>query len=358
MKKATDFLPLALLIALFGFAGCSPDPGGDDAPALAVYVCGDAASADGTSVPSLWRNGARSDLSRLSVARDGYATSLIASGGSVYAAGATCDGTSGIRAPCYWKDGARVDLPNSDPNGATCTDIAAADGHLYLSFGRGSGGTGFYRDGIEKILNSGTNEAGLGIAVADGEVFVAAYSNNGTYYHIYPICYSWDGTTQVSSGPASGAEGTAADVLVANGSVYVAATQGNLPYYWKDFADTALPLPEDAVAGSTTALTHDGSTLYVAGYTADSGGVETPCYWSVDADGDASCVQLPVLDATKNGRAQGIYVYAGVVYACGHTTDASSLSLPCYWAGQERSDLARISVDEDGDAKSIFVTVE
>jgi hypothetical protein len=374
MQKNWFCLPLILMIALMGFPGCSSDSGsggdgdsgtdGDGAvgenPApttsVCVYVCGTSIDSAGLEVPSLWKNGERSSLSRASNAKSGSANSLLLSGGSVYVAGATRDGTSGNPIPCYWESGARSDLTSSDPNGETCTDLTIADGHLYLSFARGSGGSGCFIDGTERVFNSFyTNEAGLGIAVSNGTVYVAGYNNGGTYYHIYPVYYSWDGTTVNT---ISKSEGHGSDILAAGTDIYFSGDLADIPTYWKNDAAAALLLPDGAVTGHTTTLAYAGSTLYVSGYTIDASGIETPCYWTVAADGTAACVQLSVLDTARNGRAQGIFAYQGVVYACGYTKDATSISVPCYWKAGSRVDLARLASDKDGTASSIAVTTE
>lgn len=92
------------------------------------------------------------------------------------------------------------------------------------------------------------------------------------------------------------------------------------------------------------------TTVYTAGYTQNNAYKLVPCYWK-----NEERVDLPTIDPTKDGFANGIAVEENTVYIGGYTENAMNDAVPCYWKNGERTDLPVFNPTEFGVVEDIKV---
>jgi hypothetical protein len=255
----------------------------------------------------------------------------------VYAGGSYCDG--GANMACYWKDGARVELPSGSTSGATVSAIAVSGGKVY------SGGaiqahetTACCWAGNEKTDLGGWGVEAIGVeggtvyALVNGDwsaggitAFGGAYYSGATLHRLKGIA---------SGDPARPEHDTGANALaISGGTVYVAGRAAYSIYdsyacYW-----TGPDARTDLDAGSEAyAICVSGGTVYTAGRTVVAG-KNVACYWT-----GATMTKLPAL-AGCEGYAEAIQVVGGTVYTAGYSQDASYNNFACYWVDGARHDL-------------------
>jgi hypothetical protein len=142
-----------------------------------VYIVGTVVSSSGVTMPCYWKDGARVDLSPKR-SFGGKAAALTFADGVLYIAGYTKDSASEGEVPCYWKVAAsttRVDLPVRQPRGTT-SGIAVSGGTVYVTGGYGSQIdtwpaypiSCFWRDGAQIDIPKGSYYAGMPTACVFG----------------------------------------------------------------------------------------------------------------------------------------------------------------------------------------------
>jgi hypothetical protein len=172
--KATSSTPGGTATALSALGGSA------DAVAISsgsVYIVGSVVNSSGVTVPCYWKDGARIDLSP-ERSFGGEAAALTFADGLLYIAGYTKDTAVNGEVPCYWKMAAsttRVDLPVGQPRGMT-SGIAVSGGTVYVSGYYGPDiDTApaypvpcFWRNGVRTNIPLGTQYAGMPTAIAFG----------------------------------------------------------------------------------------------------------------------------------------------------------------------------------------------
>ena len=72
----------------------------------------------------------------------------------------------------------------------------------------------------------------------------------------------------------------------------------------------------------------------------------------------SSITDKSVLDDTKNGIANSIYINGTDIYVAGYTYNSSDIYVPCYWENGTRTDLSVIDDTKSGATYSIYVNEE
>jgi len=126
-----------------------------------------------------------------------------------------------------------------------------------------------------------------------------------------------------------------------------------VPCYWKNEARTDLDVIDDTKDGYAESIFVSDSDIYIAGYTKNDSipSVFVPCYWKNEARTDL----LDVIDDTKDGYAQSIFVSDSDIYVAGYTINSSGFEVPCYWKNGSRTDLSVLDQTKPGSAQSIYV---
>jgi hypothetical protein len=290
------------------------------ASTTAQYFAG--SYSDGRHRPCVWYGTERMDLDPAAfLAHSAIAFSpVIEAGGTIYVAG-TYTNDASVKVPCYWTRTAE----------GVCTRVDLAG------------------DGVHSAYASG-------IAVSGGTVYTAGFYGNG---YIDIPCY-WTGSVRADLGIFPQWGGRATAITTSEGVVYVAGyhyaarPQGGyvqIPCYWTDGVRTELPgyddqdatgapgqdglADQDAFAWS---ITVDAGTVYSAGYYDKSPRV-LACYW-------VGASRIELTDGSYNAGATAVTVSGGTVYTGGWYMSTSTV--PCYWAGTTRTDLAPYGSGNDG----------
>ena len=267
---------------------------GGAASAAVVYASG-FSSKGGKNVPCYWDATTWHDLETIGTGNDGYAQSIVVSGGTVYIAGYCHDGSKHV--PCYWTGTTKKDLPTPGSVEGYARSLVVFSGVVHVA-GSYSGspntacywtddGTTVSREDLPVPAESDPAD-GYGICMYEGAVYVAGRSGGiGTNPQ---ACY-WiaDGIhrpTQVPLGGYGDADTWWAEgISVQTGIVYTAggaetslgSTAAGL---WIDTTWAGLTAPDDDEINAYAIDVAQG-VPYVAGSWWDS--VEDnyiPCYWS------------------------------------------------------------------------------
>ncbi len=313
------------------------------------------------------------------VAFDAWAMSIFASGGSVYVAGYCLDSEE-VPTACYWKDAARVDMPDYasvayssfvsgdtvytagerwyEPSGwwipcywtgTTRTDITTEKGYansIYVSGGdiyttgvlidSSDTRVPYYWNGLPPMITAtqlpaagGTNSAYAYSIFVDGTTVYTA----GRYYNGvgWIACY-WTGATRTDLPGGSGAA-YSIFVDVNTDTVYTAGEYFDgtnwHACYWVNTGRNELP---DTGGDNpyATSIFYDGTDVYTAGAYSESEN-ETPLYW-------INTASYTLLPCVGSGYATSIFVSGGTVYTSGNYS-SGSVSIPCFWTNTTRRDL-------------------
>jgi hypothetical protein len=317
-----------------------------------LYVVGETADGSGIYVPCLWVNGTRTDLSKLSEAKSGYARFVGFSGGDLYIAGYTTNDTNITRA-CYWKNGLRTDLPSPNvPDSSGMNAAVIANGDIYICGGiAGSDGfgTACYWKNAEIVLltkTDGTQTIAESIFVDGSDVYVT-----GRTVSVGPCYWKNGARTDLSAISETYLTGESFSIVLSGGNVYIAGFTRNdlnqsIACFWKDGLRTDLPTGSSTnVFGYARSVSVAGTTVYVSGYTLNDSGKEVPCYWE---NGTLHLLEMLSPLGTATGRAYRNLVYNSDAYTLGYTESETSWQVPCYWKNGTRTDLPRISSSQNG----------
>lgn len=98
-----------------------------------VYIVGYVDNADGYNDPCYWKNGDRTDLSKLAALGQGVAFGADFSDNNIYVAGFTSKSTGGS-VPCVWKNNSRTDLAlPANVSGGRATSVRVRNGDVYVA---------------------------------------------------------------------------------------------------------------------------------------------------------------------------------------------------------------------------------
>jgi hypothetical protein len=187
-----------------------------------VYVSGETNVSvnahPGIAIPCYWKNGARTDLSVIDPQREGYASAICFSAGSVYVAGSVVD-TEHSGVPCYWVNGARIDLSRLSAYTGWAESIQVSGSDVYVGGATQSATTEIIpcywknenRSDLS-VVRPGRGGYVNSLFVLGNDVFAAGYGgvdwNPGSDYAV--PCY-WKNETRVdlNTGAFPGAMATA-----------------------------------------------------------------------------------------------------------------------------------------------------
>jgi hypothetical protein len=222
-----------------------------------VYVAGYTASAF-AFVPCYWKNGTRTDLSSKHNGRPGNATAICIEGQDVYVAGYTNDSLSAGKdasVPCYWKNGIRTDLSKLDSNHyGYAKAIVVANGHCYVA-GNTEDESGhatpcIWKNEVRTDLLPSKEKFGSGyingISISGMDVIVAGTVQD-TAGHTIPV-YWTNGRYAALPLANEYRDGYVNDVRVAGNETWCSgyiekAIDDKIPCYWKN--GVRIPLHEN-----------------------------------------------------------------------------------------------------------------
>lgn len=247
-----------------------------------------------TPVPGYWLNGTWKGLGTTG----GGINALVVSNANVYAGGWLKDGYQKIK-PGYWLNGAWVDLPQTLTGGLqggwSVTSLVVSGGDVYAAGYNGTGG-GYWLNGAWVGL-PGANTLVNAIALADGNVY-AGGSKEGAF----PVAPGyWINGNWVA---LPGASTTVNGLVVSGGDVYASSSSASTtPGYWLNGTWVLLPLPADPTvwgAGCNT-LAVSGTDVYIGGYLIYYGGSQVPGYWL-----NGRWVNLPLTSDVTAGQVHSL----------------------------------------------------
>ncbi len=301
--------PLLFLVGIFGLCTCGGGGGGEKgagpSSTVDIYVAG--YEWNGTNeVAVLWKNGATirladgtNDSEALGVTVSG--SDVIAVGyemngakaiakywklsGNAVTSGALSDGTNSAMANAVGVSGSDIYIVGTDqigttrvamlwknsigsalPNGTHANSISFSGADVFVTGVHSNTGTvrAWKNGSVINFPDAVPNTEGYSIAVANGDVYVAGYWFNGTYW----VSKVWkNGFTTLLTNPSQTASSTARGVTVNGGDVYVASYDWVGANYvaklWKNGVSSSLSDgTQNAVANAVTTL---NSNVYVAG---------------------------------------------------------------------------------------------
>ena len=231
-----------------------------------VYVAG-----NNNGYPCYWKNGARADLPI--IGSGGSANSIFVYGTDVYVAGSNND------YPCYWKNGARIDLNLTvGDNGGIANSIFVSGSDVYV------GGRRYYSRGDDDYqrgcywkneVKTDLQEFQLGgiesIFVSGADLYVLYKTGFTNNYIIYSTFYFKNGIIN-DLPPVNSIRGYASSMFVSGTDVYVSGNYGGGPCYWKN--GVRMDLPAIGLSRSPNSIFVSGTDVYVAG-----SNNSYPCYW-------------------------------------------------------------------------------
>ena len=322
MKLKNGFcarIPVMVLVFGLAFIGCD---NGDPQAGSTVYIAG--VYDDGyTKTPCYWKNGARTDLPIPAGTDSAWNFFLAVSpNGDVHITGAYVSGSyrndDYTSTRCYWKNGVRTDLPAPDGTESGAGDIAIApNGDVYIA---GAYGSGSYRnDDYTSTACYWKNGIRADLPVPDGTessaYFIAIASNGDVYIAGYYESGSGYNSTWTA---CSWKNGIMADLSVPDGIHYI------------DIAGIAVsPNGDVYIAGDYESGSRDDNT-----YTS------TLCYWKNGVRTDLP-VPAGAVERFIGFSEKSIAVAPnGAVYIIGgYSDDDGDTHTACYWKNGVRSDL-------------------
>lgn len=292
----------------------------------------------------------------------------------VYIAGYTED-ANGSRVPCYWKNGARVDLsahdltwPTVGTNGGTALSVAVSDDDVIIA------GSFFDTLGVEKpclwrnkvashlpMIDPAKNGDANGVFIVGGEVYVSGQLYNAfcAYEKVSwhnEVLQKYKLPMEESGSGASAVYAEGKDVYLAGyyfPPVMYATTATYFPCYWKNGIKSVLPKEDpESQNGFATGVWKKGSDIYICGHLNEKTELQSsyPCYWKNNL-----LQRLPVISQGEPGWAWGICATDGDVYVAGHCRSERNAMTPCYWRNGERIDL-KVSNGAHGWARAVAVS--
>jgi len=306
-------IPVMVLVFGLAFIGCD---NGDPQAGSTVYIAG--VYDDGyTKTPCYWKNGARTDLPIPAGTDSAWNFFLAVSpNGDVHITGAYVSGSyrndDYTSTRCYWKNGVRTDLPAPDGTESGAGDIAIApNGDVYIA---GAYGSGSYRN--------------------DDYTSTACYWKNGIRADL-PVP---DGTESSAYFIAIASNG---DVCILGS--YRDETDTSTDCYWKNGVRTDLPVPAGAESSAYFIAIASNGDVYIAGYYESGSGYNstwTACSWKNGIMADLSVpdgihyIDIAGIAVSPNGD-----VYIAGDYESGSRDDNTYTSTLCYWKNGVRTDL-------------------
>lgn len=329
MKTLLSIFILSVLLC----SSCKKDddddnnPGGDS---LNVYLAGSDRSKDG-SLPCFWKNDARTNLPNTA---GGDAYSISVDGSNVYVAGRSWVDLAQTRyVPCYWLNGTLKDLELFHVRSiGIARSILAFNGTVYSA--------GVCSDSLTYFANNGWRN-------------IPCYWKNGDIIRLELL----DG---FGNGSASSLSLVAAPNRVITyivGTSY-APSGYDEPCYWKidpmvittpDAEIEATALSDKGYGGAAKHITPGNAQIhndvYIAGYVDNADGVNEPCYWHNGNRTDLSKI-------STSGHAVALAIdYAGNdVYVAGYNGDNVGKRIPCFWKNGTRTDLTLPANAHGGEA--------
>ncbi|MEM9687405.1 MAG: hypothetical protein AAF934_10870, partial [Bacteroidota bacterium] len=310
---------------------------------------------------------------------NGSAKAIQVVGNTVYTAGYRFspndeDDPATFFAPCYWKNGVRVDLD------------------------------------VLELSQSGKAQD---IQVVGDYIFIAGFTTNANF--TTTPCYWINDTLAELSVIAPDKDGEAKALHIAENNIYIAGYTQNesdvqVPCYWRNELRLDLPFINPTKGGVAEDIYVVGTDIYVAGYTLDDSDLPVPCYWingnrvdlSLFSGSDTGITQaiavkdktvytvgdsdifleedgviiadtdffpfywinsspdiLPVLESNSTepeGSAYAIDITENALYISGYSRDSNGVAVPCYWENGIRIDLPVLSLEHDGKAYGIYIT--
>ena len=296
----------------------------DDQTQPNIYIAGYSEDADGIRVPCYWRNGVRVDLSTKDPAwptvgsTGGTAFAVAVSRNEVVLAGSFFDAL-GVEKPCQWRNGVASHLPMIDPaKNGDANGVFLANGEVFLSGQLFNAFCAYekvsWRNEMLCKYKLPMEESGSGAAA----VFVDGNDHYLAGYNFPPVVY--------------------------------ATTVTYFPCYWKNGVKNSLPKEEEwNQNGFATGIWKDGPDIHLCGYLNNKDELMSsfPSYWL-----NGALTLLPVIRSGRPGWAWSIQVSGGDVFIAGHCRDGKNLMVPCYWKNGMRLDL-KVPKGTHGWARSI-----
>ena len=277
-----------------------------------IYMVGGWRTTTG-SFPCYWLNGAFVNLPLPAGADGGAVIGLAVSGGHVYAGGSINVGV--LNVPGYWLDRVWTALP-LPPTGtsASVNDLAIDNGNIYMTAVAAT--PGYWLNGVWNDLSTqGGGNSSCGVSVSAGNVYVTGYSG-----------YWLNGTWTALPAPSQSTASTLfpAKVVVSGSNVYVPGPCG----YWLNGVWISLPLSSPQEPDLMAGLTVANSTVYATGYM-NNGWDYSPGFW---VNGVWS--SLSPDPSSTGGSGNAMAVNGSTVYISGYSGGIEPLwwwSIPGYW---------------------------
>lgn len=122
----------------------------------------------------------------------------------------------------------------------------------------------------------------------------------------------------------------------------------DIPCYWMNGARTDLSVLDPSKSGFANSIYISENDVYVAGETRN-GSHDIPCFWKNDVRTD--------LDSSSGGYASSICISGNDVYIAGGATEINSGTMvPCFWKNEMRTDLSVMDKLKWSRATGIFVS--
>ena len=382
-RKIKTLFTMSIIIHLLH--GCSKAPQEEPQPDISQYTIHVAGQSGymWCRVGCYWKNDERTDFNSYESDTHVTVTGMSVSNENVYISGHYRTYEMTYKAPCYWKNGVKIDLPLNGNYGGYTNDIFVSGNDIYIA--------GMYITAEQNntqtlqpcywknnTLIEITDYPDLEITitedydypfalppveltciyVSDGDIYIGGNYDIGVkkdkpWAEPKQACY-WKNNIKTD---LQGNNSFVSGIFVKDGKVYVSGgcdfmgTNKNnkvgLPCYWENGQKVDLPNIEPSA--STSDIFVDNGTVYVSG---NGGFVTYACYWK-----DKVQTVLEYKHRTISyAYIKSIFIKDGIVFTIGGIMDLRNnehCDIPCYWVNKKRYDLSII--DRSGDAFAIFV---
>jgi uncharacterized repeat protein (TIGR02543 family) len=258
-----------------------------------------------------------------------------------YVAGSYNNGTYNVA--CYWKNGEKTDLYNTNNSSASSVFVSGTDTYVTGSYYNGTYYVACYwNNGVKTDLIIQNNLNVIDMFVSGTDVYSSGYYVSGRNI----ACY-WKNSTKYDLINTTG-DSYGGSIFVSGTNVYVNGDYQSgvtIPCYWKDGTIYYLPVVKVANA-YTNSIFVSGTDVYVIGRHYNASSQLKACYWK-NTDNPVD------LTITGSYNMFSVFVSGTDVYISGYNNNGS-YDEACYWKNGTKTPL-----NSDGNkayAFSIFVS--